>query len=90
VRRRDLLAGAVAAVAAPAAGLVQNLARPGANVPGIGTFNMDLEEKRLSLLAEPVPDLSRVAVLSTSPNSYTTPAVATLRRAAELLRLELE
>ncbi len=45
------------------AGLVQSLARPGGNVTGLTALNRELGGKRLELLQETVPKLSRVAVL---------------------------
>ena len=44
-------------------GIVASLARPGGNITGISTFTPELSAKRLSLLKEVVPTLSRVAVL---------------------------
>ena len=44
-------------------GLVPNLTRPGSNLTGFSTFQPDLVGKRLQLLKELVPTLSRVAVL---------------------------
>jgi putative tryptophan/tyrosine transport system substrate-binding protein len=49
-------------------GLVSNLARPDANITGFIALNVELEEKRLELLKEVVPSLSRVAVLGNSSN----------------------
>src|SRR5262245_21051362 len=46
-----------------AAGLVDSLARPGGNVTGFTTISAVLVGKRLELLKESVPNLSRVAVL---------------------------
>ena len=45
------------------AGLVESLARPGVNVTGLITLSRELGGKRLELLKEAVPKLSRVAVL---------------------------
>jgi len=45
------------------AGLVESLARPGGNVTGLTTISRELGGKRLELLKEAVPKLSRVAVL---------------------------
>jgi putative ABC transport system substrate-binding protein len=44
------------------AGHVQSLARPGGNVTGLTNLNRELGGKRLELLKEAVPKLSRVAV----------------------------
>jgi putative tryptophan/tyrosine transport system substrate-binding protein len=43
--------------------LVDSLARPGGNITGLSTLAQDLNNKRLGLLMEVVPRLSRVAVL---------------------------
>jgi putative tryptophan/tyrosine transport system substrate-binding protein len=44
-------------------GLVTSLARPGGNLTGVSDMATDLSAKRLELLKEAVPSLSRVAVL---------------------------
>ena len=44
-------------------GFVESLARPGGNVTGLTALNTELGGKRLELLKEAVPKLSRVAVL---------------------------
>ena len=44
-------------------GLVESLARPGGNVTGITNLETDLGGKRLELLKESAPKLSRLAVL---------------------------
>jgi putative ABC transport system substrate-binding protein len=46
-----------------AAGLVDSLARPGRNITGIASIDSVLAGKRLELLKETVPNLSRVAIL---------------------------
>ena len=46
-----------------AAGLVDSLARPAGNVTGLQSFSYDLVPKRLEVLKELVPNLSRVAFL---------------------------
>ena len=48
---------------AMAQGLVVSLARPGGNVTGVTYMSTELTRKRLELLQEVVPGLSRVAVL---------------------------
>jgi putative tryptophan/tyrosine transport system substrate-binding protein len=47
-------------------GLVASLARPGGNITGLSTLAPELSGKRLELLKEVVPKLSRVAVMGTS------------------------
>jgi putative tryptophan/tyrosine transport system substrate-binding protein len=46
-----------------AAGLVDSLARPGGNITGFGGIGAELAGKRLELLKETIPGLSRVAVM---------------------------
>src|SRR5215469_3506045 len=50
-------------------GLAESLARPGGNATGLSLMAVDLSGKRLQLLKEAVPNLSRVALLldPTSP-----------------------
>jgi len=47
-------------------GFVASLARPGGNITGLATLAAELTGKRLELLKETIPKLSRVAVLGTS------------------------
>jgi putative tryptophan/tyrosine transport system substrate-binding protein len=50
-------------------GLVASLARPGGNMTGVSSFGPDLSGKRLELLKEAVPTLSRIAVLWNAADS---------------------
>jgi putative ABC transport system substrate-binding protein len=54
-----------------ATGLVEKLARPGGNITGVTRLTSELSGKRLELLKETIPTLSRVEVLlmADSPNS---------------------
>jgi ABC-type uncharacterized transport system substrate-binding protein len=45
------------------AGLVASLARPGGNITGLSMLSADLAGKRLELLREVVPGLSRLAIM---------------------------
>jgi len=45
------------------AGFVASLARPGGNITGVTTLDSDLHGKRLALLKEAFPRISRVAIL---------------------------
>ena len=49
-------------------GIIADLARPGGNITGLASINADLNGKRLELLKEIVPKLTKVAMLS-SPTS---------------------
>jgi ABC-type uncharacterized transport system substrate-binding protein len=49
-------------------GLVASLARPGGNITGSATLFPELAAKRLALLKETVPKISRVAVLKNAAN----------------------
>jgi putative tryptophan/tyrosine transport system substrate-binding protein len=57
-----------AAIDPVGAGLVASLARPGGNLTGLGSLGPELSGKRLELLQEVVPGLSRVAVLWNAAN----------------------
>ena len=71
-------------------GLVPRLARPGGNITGFTTSNVELSGKRLELLKEAVPKLTHVAVFMNPTN----PQVRAFRRettaAAVPLGLTLE
>jgi putative ABC transport system substrate-binding protein len=49
-------------------GAVDGLARPGGNITGLAVFSSELEPKRVELLKEMVPGLTRVAVLFNMSN----------------------
>ena len=53
----------VFAVDPVATGIIDSLARPGGNITGVATLQRDLSGKRLELLREVVPRLSRVGVI---------------------------
>jgi len=61
-------------------GVVASLARPGGNITGLSTLAPEISGKRLELLKEIVPRLSRVAVLGTS----TQPGYAQVLKEIEL------
>jgi len=69
-----------------AAGLVDSLARPGGNVTGITSLAGRLAGKRLELLSEIIPKLSRVAILSSA--GFT--AVKDYEDAARTLNVSLQ
>jgi putative ABC transport system substrate-binding protein len=49
-------------------GFVASLARPGGNITGLSSLTADLSGKRLELLKEILPKLSRLAIFQTSTN----------------------
>ena len=72
-------------------GMIESLARPGGNITGIATLSQDLNGKRLELLTDVAPKLSRVAVLWTSADrSTTTINLKEYEDAARALRLQLQ
>jgi putative tryptophan/tyrosine transport system substrate-binding protein len=73
------------------AGLVESLARPGGNVTGLTALARELGGKRLELLKEAVPKLSRVAVLYDPANAPSLHEVKELLPAdARALKLTIE
>ena len=68
--------------------LVASLARPGGNVTGLTALTLDLNVKRLELLKEVLPRLTRVAVLP-SP-SGTGQALKEMQAAASSLKMQLQ
>ena len=71
-------------------GLVESLARPGANVTGTASMNAEVVGKSLEILKEVVPDASRVAVLWNPGNAvFQQQMLREAEEAAETLELEL-
>jgi ABC-type uncharacterized transport system substrate-binding protein len=71
------------------AGLISSIARPGGNITGNTILGPDLAGKRLQLLKEIVPSLSRVAFLWNPDNASHPAQLAELRVAAETLGMKL-
>jgi len=71
-------------------GLVASLAKPGGNVTGLSTFTRDLAAKRLQLLKEVVPVISRVAVLWNAANPYAVLNMRETEAAARTLGLQVQ
>jgi putative ABC transport system substrate-binding protein len=70
-------------------GLIDSLARPGGNVTGLTLVGPELSGKRLEILKETVPKLSRVAVLLNPANPGTALYRKELELAARSLGVEL-
>lgn len=72
-----------------AAGLVRNISRPEANITGVALID-SLEGKRLQLLKEALPRLTRVAVLVNPERPGAQDLLDQTKRAAQSLGLHLE
>jgi putative tryptophan/tyrosine transport system substrate-binding protein len=70
-------------------GIVTNLARPGGNVTGCSSRAAELEAKRLQLLKDAVPGLSRAAILFNPTNHYMPLALQSARKGAQVLDVSL-
>ena len=70
-------------------GLVASLARPGGNVTGFTILGPELEGKRLELLKQAVPGLSRLAVLWNPSNPGIVSYFETVKNAGRALQISL-
>jgi len=71
-----------------ASGFVASLARPGGNIRGLSTLAPELNGKRLEILREVVPNLSRVAVLGTSTSPGYAQSVRELELVAKAFKMQ--
>jgi putative ABC transport system substrate-binding protein len=70
------------------AGFVASLARPGGNITGLTSISTELSGKRLELLKEAIPKVSRVVYLRDPTNPATAPAET--EAAARVLKVKLQ
>jgi ABC-type uncharacterized transport system substrate-binding protein len=72
-------------------GFIDSLARPGGNVTGISAMEAELGGKRLQLLRDLIPNVARVAVLASIPDTdpFSGPYVENLRLAATRIGVRL-
>ena len=70
-------------------GLVESLARPGGNLTGMSQMTSGLAAKRLELLKEAIPGISRVLVLTYLTDPIAPLQVAALKEAAPSLGIQL-
>jgi putative ABC transport system substrate-binding protein len=70
--------------------IVASFAHPGGNITGVTTFSTELTAKRIELLKELVPNLSRVALLHNMGNPATPPEWEETKTAARSLGLQAE
>jgi len=75
-----------------AAGMVDSLARPGGNVTGLTQLARDLSGKRLELLKEAIPTLSRIGVLTVAgpPPTGVSTALKEYEAAARALNIPIQ
>jgi putative ABC transport system substrate-binding protein len=71
-------------------GFVASLARPGGNITGLSTLAPELSGKRLELLKEVVPKLSRVAIVGTSTQPGHTQTIKELELAAREFKAQTQ
>ena len=71
-------------------GFVTNLARPGGNMTGVTNIMPELAGKRLDLLREVIPKLSRVAFLAYAPDPAHKLFVKEVQQAAERLGMKFQ
>jgi putative ABC transport system substrate-binding protein len=71
-------------------GFVASLARPGGNITGLSTLSPETSAKRLELLKEIVPKLSRVVVFGTSSSPGNAQALKEIELAAAVLGVTLQ
>jgi putative tryptophan/tyrosine transport system substrate-binding protein len=72
------------------AGLVASLARPGGNITGLAIFSPELSGKRLELLKESFPRISRVAILWNPSNASAALSLKETQSASQSLGLLLQ
>ena len=73
-----------------ASGIVDSLARPGGNITGVTRLTRDLKKRRLELLKEAVPRISRVGVLWDADNESAAIAFKEYETAAHALKIPLQ
>src|ERR1700730_15395575 len=72
------------------AGIVASFARPGGNATGVSMLALDLSVKRIDLLKEAMPTMTRVAVLSNPDHAGDASEFKATRETAEALGLAIE
>jgi putative tryptophan/tyrosine transport system substrate-binding protein len=73
-----------------ATGIVASLRHPGGNITGSSSFNPELSAKRLELLKEIVPSMSKAAVLLSPGQLGNEAAIKAVEMTAKTLKVELQ
>ena len=71
-------------------GFVASLARPGGNITGLSILSPELSGKRLEILREMLPKISRVAVFGTSTSAEDRKSLEEIKLAAEAMKVQLQ
>jgi putative tryptophan/tyrosine transport system substrate-binding protein len=71
-------------------GLIASLARPGGNITGVSTISPELGAKRLELIREILPEVSRVALLWNSANTGHALIVSEIEAAGPQLGVQVQ
>jgi ABC-type uncharacterized transport system substrate-binding protein len=80
----------VAVSDAVGSGIVPSIARPGGNVTGLTFFNPELAVKRLELLKEAVPVLTKIGVLLNVANPQNDRVLPAIKQAGQVLKVEVQ
>jgi putative ABC transport system substrate-binding protein len=72
------------------AGAVGSLAQPGSNITGISTLSFELAAKRLELLRDTFPKITRVAVLLDADARVHTRQFGDMEKVARVLGIQLQ
>jgi putative tryptophan/tyrosine transport system substrate-binding protein len=73
-----------------AAGIVSSLARPGANITGFSSQSLELEAKRLEVMRDLLPGITRIVMLGNTPNRYIDLAMEKVERVAAVAGLNFD
>jgi putative tryptophan/tyrosine transport system substrate-binding protein len=73
-----------------AVNLVSSLSRPGGNITGLSFFNAELTAKRLELVKEAIPPLTKAAILLNPNNAANAHVLEEIKAAAKSLNVVLE
>ena len=73
-----------------ATGLVESLARPGGNITGLATLSADLGGKRLEILTETMPRISRIGLLRDADSQNSDIVYKEYDAAAKALKIPLQ
>jgi len=72
-----------------ASGIVPSLARPGGNITGRSFFDPEIAAKRIQLLKEVLPQMTRVTVLVNPDNAISAPEIKQIEQTTRHLKMEL-